>query len=107
MQKKIWISVILLTLFGLEACVEDKKVKDSEINDTDSFTLSPEDTLSTDSTKYYGGYNSEISTLFDKSEFPEAYMEQLLSEIKICNPQIETIQADGVAPCSPELFSIL
>lgn len=104
MQKKIWISVILLTLFGLEACVDDKKVKDSEINDTDSFTLSPEDTLSTDSTKYYGGYNSEISTLFDKSEFPEAYMEQLLSEIKICNPQIETIQADGVAPCSPSYF---
>jgi hypothetical protein len=31
-------------------------------------------------------------------------MEQLLSEIKICNPQIETIQADGVAPCSPSYF---
>ena len=92
-------------LIALHSCVNEVEVKpDVKKDDLESFTVAPEDTLSTDSTAYYGGYNTQISTLFDQSEFPEAYLEQLLTEIKICNPQIEEIQPDGVTPCTPDYF---
>jgi hypothetical protein len=96
-------SLVIPILFALHACV-DETITTEKKNDTEMFTLSASDTLRTDSTAYYGGYHSQITTLFDQSEFPEAYLEQLLAEIKICNPQIEEMQADGITPCSPNYF---
>jgi|GEM_PF-712485 len=99
------ITLLLLLAISLHSCVHEAEEKDTNLkDDTSSFTLTAQDTIPTDSTAYYGGYNKEISTLFDATEFPEAYLEQLLAEIKICNPQIESLQADGVPPCSPDYF---
>lgn len=96
-------SLVIPILFALHACVDEATTTEKK-NDTEMFTLSASDTLRTDRTAYYGGYHSQITTLFDQSEFPEAYLEQLLAEIKICNPQIEEMQADGITPCSPNYF---
>lgn len=105
MRGYIWTSLILIVLVTLHSCIDEVKVNETRIkDDAESFTIAPEDTLATVSTAYYGGYNSEISTLFDQTEFPQAYLEQLLVEIKVCNPQIEEMQADGITPCTPSYF---
>jgi len=105
MKNYKWLFLLLVAFSTLYSCTHEKVVETKPvINDVDAFTVSADDTIAMDSTAYYGGYNQEISTLFDKTEFPEAYLEQLLTEIKICNPQIEQLQADGTAPCSPNYF---
>lgn len=79
--------------------------KDDDPNNVEAFTIDASDSvLTSDSTVYYGGYETEITTLFNQDEFPEAYLEQLLVELKICNPQLEELQGDGVPPCSPNYF---
>lgn len=104
-MKAYYYFLIFTTVIGLHSCADEEIVDETSIqNEAESFTLDPQDTLITDSTIHYGGYNTEISTLFDAEAFPEAYLEQLLVELKICNPQIDKIQPDGIAPCTPEYF---
>ena len=60
--------------------------------------------LNDTSLNYFGKEDTIISTTFEYEKFPEAYLEQLLVELRICNPQIKESNQEGEVPCSAKFF---